>query len=163
MDHLAFLTAQSRCFVASPLMLYKRAWLCLKTEHSRSQCELPPGVGGGWLFNHHLVHYGAFTLIPHRRLGECQTLRETLSLEVWWPPGCRGESCGHQPGQLSVSGGHVGLACQRRDRGQTGEASSPRAHLLRGAQGRASETTVTIVTSQCGWLCPVPAEGSALT
>lgn len=162
MDHLAFLTARSRCFVASPLMFYKRAWLCLKTERSRSQCELPPGVGG-WLFNHHLVHYGAFTLIPHRRLGECQTLRETLSLEVWWPPGCRGESCGHQPGQLSVSGGHVGLACQRRDRGQTGEASSPRAHLLRGAQGRASETTVTIVTSQCGWLCPVPAEGSALT
>lgn len=46
MNHLAFLTAQSRCFVASPLMFYKRAWLCLKTEHSRSQCELPPGVGG---------------------------------------------------------------------------------------------------------------------
>lgn len=46
MNHLAFLTARSRCFVASPLMFYKRAWLCLKTEHSRSQCELPPGVGG---------------------------------------------------------------------------------------------------------------------
>lgn len=45
----------------------------------------------------------------------------------------------------------------------TREASFPRVHLPPKAQGSTSAISATVATSQSGWLCPTPAEGSALT
>lgn len=109
------------------------AWLCLKTEHSRSQCNIPRG----WLLITTYSTMGSSFFFHTDLAVSARTLTETHSLEISWIPGARGGSPLRQPREsfsvadtrMLVSKGSDGPKSQRR------EASFPRGRQLQNTPG----------------------------
>lgn len=64
----------------------------------------------------------------------------------------QGESCRHRPGQLSISGSHMGLACPHRDRGQTRGGSLPPSSEEPAFPGYTCSSKLRAEPLKHGWL-----------
>lgn len=64
-------------------VLHTGAWLCLETEHSRSQCNIPRG----WFLIATYSIIGSSFLFHTDFAASARTLTETCSLEISWLPG----------------------------------------------------------------------------
>lgn len=78
-------------------VLHTGAWLCLETEHSRSQCNIPRG----WFLIAAYSIIGSSFLFHTEFAASARILTETCSLEISWLPGTQSKPSVRQRGSVS--------------------------------------------------------------